>query len=58
MLKAPDSEILAKFFAEMGEKCGQKMKRNVSPHLRPSISRKEKRAQEISRRIGDKFGWL
>ena len=38
MPKSPESETLAKFFADMGEKCGEKMA-NFFTDFRPSISR-------------------
>ena len=55
MLKSPESEILAKLFADMGENCGEKMAKKFAD-FRPSISQ-EKWAQTISRKIGDEFGW-
>ena len=42
MPKSPESEILAKFFADMGEKCGEKMAKCFAD-FRPSISRKSGR---------------
>ena len=42
MLKSPESEIQAKFFADMGEKCGEKMA-NFFADFRPSISKKSGR---------------
>ena len=39
MPKSPESEILAKFFADMGEKCGEKMAKFFAD-FRPSISKK------------------
>ena len=42
MPKSPESEILAKFFADMGEKCGKK-RANFFTDFRPSISRKSGR---------------
>ena len=42
MPKSPESEILAKFFADMGEKCGEKMAKFFAD-FRPSISRKSGR---------------
>ena len=38
MPKSPESEILAKFFADMGEKCSEKMAKFFAD-FRPSISR-------------------
>ena len=38
----PESEILAKFFADMGENCGEKMAK-LFADFRPSISRKSGR---------------
>ena len=40
--KSPESEILAKFFADMGEKCGEKMAKFFAD-FRPSIFRKSGR---------------
>ena len=42
MPKSPESEILAKFFADMGEKCGEKLAKNFTD-FRPSISRRSGR---------------
>ena len=42
MPKSPESEILAKFFADMGEKCCEKMAKFFAD-FRPSISRKSGR---------------
>ena len=42
MPKSPKSEILAKIFADMGEKCGEKMAK-IFADFRPSISRKSGR---------------
>ena len=42
MPKGPKSEILAKFFADMGEKCGEKLAKYFAD-FRPSISRKSGR---------------
>ena len=42
MPKRPESEILAKFFADMGKKCGEKTATFVAD-FRPSISRKSGR---------------
>ena len=42
MLKKPESEILAKFVADMGEKCGEKMVKSFTD-FRPAISRKRGR---------------
>ena len=42
MRKSPESEILAKFFTDMGEKCGEKMAK-IFADFRPSISRKSGR---------------
>ena len=39
MPKKPESEIPAKFFADMGEKCGEEMAKMFAD-FRPSISRK------------------
>ena len=55
MATSPESEILAKFFADMGEKCGEKMAKFFAAFS--SFNFQEKWAQEISRKIGDKFGW-
>ena len=41
--KSPESEILAKFLADAGGKCGEKLAKKFSPHFRPSISRKSGR---------------
>ena len=42
MPKSPESEILAKFFANVGEKCGEKMAKYFAD-FHPSISRKSGR---------------
>ena len=42
MLKRPESEILANFFADMGEKCGEHLAKNFAD-FRQSISRKSGR---------------
>ena len=42
MATSPESEILAKMFANTGEKCGEKMA-NFFADFRPSISRKSGR---------------
>ena len=42
MPKSPESEILANFFADMGEKCGERMAK-IFADFRPSISRKSGR---------------
>ena len=42
MPKSPEREILAKFFADTGEKCGEKMAKFFAD-FRPSISRKSGR---------------
>ena len=42
MATSPESEILAKFFADMGEKCCEKMAKCFAD-FRPSISRKSGR---------------
>ena len=42
MPKSPESEILEKFFADMGEKCGEKMAKFFAD-FRPSISKKSGR---------------
>ena len=39
MPKSPESKILAKFFADMDKKCGEKMVKFFAD-FRPSISRK------------------
>ena len=39
MPKGPESEILAKSFADMGEKCGENLAKNFAD-FRPSISRR------------------
>ena len=39
MPKSPESEIAAKIFADMGEKCGEKMAKYFAD-FRPSISKK------------------
>ena len=38
MPKSPESEILVKFFPDMGEKCGENLAKNFAD-FRPSISR-------------------
>ena len=43
MPKSPESEILAKFFADMGEKCGENSA-NFFANFRPSISPCRKRS--------------
>ena len=42
MPKNPESEILAKFFDDMGDKCGEKMAKFFAD-VRPSISKKSGR---------------
>ena len=42
MAKSPESEIMAKFFADMGEKCGERMA-TFFADFRPSSSRKSGR---------------
>ena len=55
MPKSPESEIPAKFFANMGEKCGEKMAKNFAD-FRPSISRKSGRKKFHEKLATDSAG--
>ena len=53
--KSPESEILAKHFADMGEKCGEILAKNFAD-FRPSISRRSGRKKFHEKLATDSAG--